>query len=76
VQDARVYLADIEGSILSLVHFGDDVLARATDKTNMNDEGRYVPNTDVIPAEGTNVIVRLTPSADESIKTEKQKNSK
>jgi hypothetical protein len=55
------YRADVEGSVLSLVNFGDEVLARHTDRTNQNDQGALQPNTDLIPPVGTSVTIRLRP---------------
>ena len=60
-QDLPNYRADVEGSILSLVHFGDEVLARQTTTTSQSDEGLLQPNTDQIPEVGTPVKIRLQP---------------
>lgn len=60
-KDPPLYLADTEGSVLSLVQFGHEVLARATTVTNQNDEGMIAPNTDEIPEVGTPVTIRLRP---------------
>jgi len=56
-----VYRADVEGSVLSLVHFGDEVLARCTTQTNQSDNGLLQPRTDEIPEVGTPVKIRLRP---------------
>lgn len=55
----RIYRADANGTILSLVHFGDDLLARPTEMTHQNDNAAWGANTDAVPAEGTAVTVRL-----------------
>ncbi len=60
-QDPPVYRGDIEGSILSLVHFGDEVLARPTELTNQTDQGSLAPHTELIPPVGTPVKIRLRP---------------
>ena len=58
-KDPPRYRADVEGSVISLVNFGDEVLARPTDKTNQSDQGMLQPNTDLIPEVGTKVTIRL-----------------
>lgn len=63
-QNPPRYRADVEGSVISLVHFGDEVLARPTDKTNQSDQGMLQPNTEQIPEVGTKVKIRLRPVAD------------
>ena len=60
--DPPTYRADSEGSVLSIVNFGDEVLARPTDKTNENDQGIWRPKTDKIPEVGTQVLLRLRPA--------------
>ena len=60
-RDPPVYRADVEGSVLSLVHFGDEVLARDTHQTNQTDGKAIGPNTDQIPGVGTRVKIRLRP---------------
>ena len=57
-----VYLADVNGSVISLVNFGDDVLARDSVTTNRNDNGAWAANTDLVPPVGTEVVIRLTPA--------------
>lgn len=59
--DRQVYMADPNGSVLSLVNFGDDVLARNTKVTRDNDEKAWNANTPVIPEVGTEVTIRLKP---------------
>ena len=61
----KVYLADLNGTVLSLVNFGDDLLARNTEATNQTDNSAWGPNTEVIPAVGTEVKIRLRPAADQ-----------
>lgn len=54
-----VFLADINGTTISLVNFGDDLLARPTELTNRNDDAAWGAATENIPKVGTKVIVRL-----------------
>jgi hypothetical protein len=57
----RIYMADLNGTILTLVNFGDDLLARATELTNQTDGGEYNANVELVPEKGTRVTVRLRP---------------
>lgn len=61
VNGQEMYVADAYGTAISLVNFGDDLLARATDLTDSNDShGRvWGANTDAIPEVGTEVRIRL-----------------
>ena len=56
-----IFMADLGGTVISLVNFGDDLLARATDRTNKNDQEAWGPRVEAIPPVGTKVIVRLRP---------------
>lgn len=56
-----IYTADVNGSCISLVNFGDDLLTRPTNQTNHNDDGQLAANTKLIPQVGTTVVIRLTP---------------
>lgn len=57
----RIYMADANGTVISLVNFGDDLMSRDTDLTNQTDEGQWVANGEAIPPAGTAITVRLTP---------------
>jgi len=59
VNGKRVYAADLNGTIISLVNFGDDILARSTKVTNRDDNAVWAANTEQIPPEGTAVTIRL-----------------
>lgn len=61
VNGEEMYVADAYGTAISLVNFGDDLLARATEMTDQNDShGRvWGANTDAIPEVGTEVRIRL-----------------
>ena len=65
-----VYLADLNGSILSLVHFGDELLARSTRLTRISDEEAWVSVSDKVPAVGTKVTLRLRPVDSDNTKEE------
>ncbi|MEX0885413.1 MAG: YdjY domain-containing protein [Phycisphaeraceae bacterium] len=58
-EEQRFYLADLNGTTISLVNFGDDVIVRPTTQTNVTDEQRLAANTQRIPEEGTEVTVRI-----------------
>lgn len=66
----EVYMADPNGSVISIVNFGDDVLARDTEVTRDNDEQSWDANTPVIPKEGTAVTIRIKPVAVEEDETD------
>lgn len=69
VNGEEMYVADAYGTAISLVSFGDDLLARAGDLTDQNDSHGKVwgTNTDAIPEVGTEVRVRLVlPAASEN----------
>lgn len=73
IEDKRVYVADINGSAISLVNFGDDLLTLANTMTQENDShGKvWAPRTKAIPKVGTKVTVRLRPlPAEEEDKAE------
>jgi hypothetical protein len=59
IDGQSVYRADLGGTLVSLVNFGDDLLGRGTDTTNMNDESMWGCNTARIPAKGTAVVLRI-----------------
>ena len=59
IQDREVYLADLNGTAISLVNFGDDLLSRATTMTNQNDQQTWAVNRGALPPLGTPVVVRL-----------------
>ncbi len=55
----QIYRGDVGGTIISLVNFGDDVLARPTRTTNNDDNAVWRPNTEKIPPVDTDVVIRL-----------------
>jgi hypothetical protein len=61
VEGKQFYMADLNGTTISLVNFGDDLLTRAGEMTDRSDNERWACNTDQIPEAGTVVKVRLTP---------------
>lgn len=58
----RLYEADLSGSVISLVNFGDDLLTRSTLTTNKTDDAAWQAVTENIPPAGTTVIIRLSPA--------------
>lgn len=55
----RYYKADVEGNIISVVNFGDEVLGLPTELTSQTDEGALGINTKKVPAVGTELKLRL-----------------
>ncbi|MEM6333468.1 MAG: YdjY domain-containing protein [Planctomycetota bacterium] len=55
------YLADLSGSVISLVHFGDDTVARLTSLTQDTD-GQALRPTAAVPPNGTAVTLTLRPA--------------
>ena len=64
-RDKEVYQADLNGSAISLVNFGDDLLTLPHEMTDANEShGKvWVPRTQAIPKVGTKVVIRLRPKA-------------
>lgn len=64
VQGKKLYAADLEGNLFSLVNFGDEVMARST-KLAGGQGGAggdtWRANTKAIPAVGTKLILRIQP---------------
>ena len=58
----RFYLADLNGSVLSLVNFGDELLARPTKVTQLNDDQIWVTHKGRVPPKGTPIKLRLRPA--------------
>ena len=59
--EGKTYVADANGTLLSLVSFGDDLLARTNTLTNDDNGLTWSTNPDVIPEERTPVVIRLRP---------------
>ncbi len=59
IDDSDAYMADLNGSVVSLVNFGDDLMARPTLVTNQNDQKVWGANAKVLPPVGTPVVIRL-----------------
>lgn len=62
-EDKQVYMADLNGTVVSLVNFGEDLLTRDTEMTNHSDNQAWNANTPVIPPLGTKITLRLRPVA-------------
>jgi len=60
-QGNEIYYADINGSAISLVNFGDDLLTLPNELTldNASHDMVWAPRTQFIPEVGTAVVVRL-----------------
>jgi hypothetical protein len=67
------YAADLSGTIISLVNFGDDVLSRDTNLTDKTDGGVWGVATKKVPKLGTKVIIRMRPAAKVKPDTKKGK---
>lgn len=65
-QGQAVYLADLSGAVITLVNFGDDLLARSTQMTNRNDQQAWNAAADKVPPVGTPIKLRLRPTPDHS----------
>ena len=74
VEGREIYAADVEGNIISLVNFTDEVLARKTNYRGGQDGGggdTWGANEKAIPAVGTKITVRLRPAKKEDDKKNK-----
>ena len=58
----QVFLADLNGSIISLVSFGDEIISRPTTITNGDNGGIWNANAAVVPKIGTPVTIRIEPA--------------
>lgn len=67
-QDKQVYQADLNGSAISLVNFGDDLLTLPNKMTDANEShGKvWAPRTEAIPKVGTKVVIRLKPQTEDA----------
>ncbi len=64
-----VYLADVNGTAVSLVHFGDETLGRDTTVTEANDGQNLQPHAPAMPPNGSPVLLRISridPELDET----------
>ncbi len=64
IDDKELYVADLQGTVLSLVNFNDDLLALPSDKTHMNDAAQWTARAQAIPPRDTQVLLRLRPVAE------------
>ncbi len=55
-----VYLADVNGTVASLVHFGDETLGRDVTLTQDTDGQNLAPRPDAMPPDGTKVRLRVS----------------
>lgn len=70
LEGKQVYLADLNGSAVSLVNFGDDLLTLPNKMTqDNNSHGKvWAPRTNAIPKVGTEVTLRLKLKAEKKDK--------
>ncbi|MCE9589848.1 MAG: YdjY domain-containing protein [Planctomycetes bacterium] len=61
IEGRRAYRADLNGTVISLVNFSDDLLTHESAMTNMSDDSTWGCRTAVIPPVGTIVLIRLRP---------------
>ena len=61
----RWFLAEQNGTLISLVSFGDDLLSRPTVQSDQGGNGLWTANTDAIPPVGTRLTVRVQPAPDD-----------
>lgn len=68
VEGKKMYLADLNGSAISLVNFGDDLLTLPNKMTQSNaSHGKtWAPRTEAIPKVGTKIQLRLRPKPAEA----------
>ncbi|MEM1444698.1 MAG: YdjY domain-containing protein [Planctomycetota bacterium] len=59
-QEPEVYLADVNGTAVSLVHFGDETIGRDTAVTESNDGQNLAPHAPAMPPNGTPVRLRVS----------------
>ncbi|MEO1236717.1 MAG: YdjY domain-containing protein [Planctomycetota bacterium] len=57
----RHFLAEANGTVASLVNFGDELLGRATDVSEAGGNGFWTTDPDTIPPEGTRLTLRIKP---------------
>lgn len=57
----EIFLADLNGTVISLVNFGDDLLARQTRLTDKDDGQVWNVRAEAVPEAGTPLTVRLRP---------------
>lgn len=58
----RWFLAEENGTLISLVNFGDELIGRGTDQSADGGNVLWTANTDVIPPEGTRLTLRIRPA--------------
>ncbi|MEM1097448.1 MAG: YdjY domain-containing protein [Planctomycetota bacterium] len=59
-QSPEVYLADVNGTAVSLVHFGDETIGRDTAVTESDDGQNLTPHAEVMPPNGTRIRLRIS----------------
>lgn len=59
-QSPEVYLADVNGTAVSLVHFGDETIGRDTAVTESDDGQNLTPHAEIMPPNGTRIRLRIS----------------
>jgi len=57
----RYFLAQENGTLISLVNFGDELIGRDTDQSEAGGNDLWTANTPAIPPQGTRLTLRLRP---------------
>jgi hypothetical protein len=65
LDDQTIYHADLNGTAISVVNFGGDLLTRATELTDKTDEATWGCHTAEIPPLDTEVTIRIRPVKEE-----------
>jgi hypothetical protein len=58
-EQGRAYVADFNGTVVSLVHFGDDLIAHPTNLTQSTDAQALATNPEKLPPQGSAVVLRI-----------------
>ncbi|MEM8783754.1 MAG: YdjY domain-containing protein [Planctomycetota bacterium] len=59
-ESPEVYLADVNGTAVSLVHFGDETIGRDTAVTESDDGQNLAPHAEAMPPNGTKIRLRIS----------------
>jgi len=59
IEQRSVYMADLNGTVISLVNFGDDLISLSTKLTNRSDAQAWQVNPARLPPLGTAVVLRI-----------------
>jgi len=71
IGDKPRFAADLDGTVLSLVSFGSELLAYPAAASDSNDMIEWVVHSDVMPEDATSVVIRMRPGKKAAGKAEK-----